>query len=497
MERRVDVYTEIPRLLGFYDFGHAPTILTGDGSDPKLANRTMIHEQAHKDDVFNTIYGRLLRTLLTRQDPACVDDEARAAFKQLLDGAWFTFEGSATFQEFCLEFLSEDGSGFDGVAESLPGQYRLALMLFNVAVDRLFQTRTNYDFTDPVEVYLVHSLCGFALSEFLLDHCIQDQYAAVDSELKLFDLYLNADSPDSALERLAQWPGDPIAISKLDLDLDAQILFTQKGLRQRRDYIWKLKSALTTLVRGPSAASLSDRQLLAFVTELGLPDSLQHPDQAFEVQETSYILRFENPDNIRFRMDTPVTSFDHILSFVSGVEEGHSLINVLAPHGELAYISTGMYDTRTADVTNGDMFESYITREQLDRIDLASNQQSIFIAPPQLIQLKFIPVERILRSSATWIIPFSDFSPQMIKIALEFFLGDRPRRAMRLEVSDTVEIVAIGSEPLYLAFATLIGSVDPIASDFGVERIADRLTILQWVALTNVQALLGGPPSTA
>ena len=67
-----------------------------------------------------------MRALLARQDPSATVDETGAGFRQLLDGAWFTFEGSATYQETCLEILSEDGPNLEAIFLSLPERYRAA-----------------------------------------------------------------------------------------------------------------------------------------------------------------------------------------------------------------------------------------------------------------------------------------------------------------------------------------------------------------------------------
>jgi hypothetical protein len=156
------------RILGFYAPGGTPTILEHDD----LSWLTAIHEQTHRDDINNTLYGFVVRCEAELADAnGCTRIRrwlAGRSLAQLLSHAWNALEGSAVAAEHLALLRRGDMVLLKEVFGALPREYRRAASpyLFMLHEGIIKQTE---QILSSVEAYIWISAHRTAMAELALD----------------------------------------------------------------------------------------------------------------------------------------------------------------------------------------------------------------------------------------------------------------------------------------------------------------------------------------
>ena len=233
---------EIARIAGSFEIGGGVTIFRHDQASPLVH----VHEQTHRDNVNNTLFGYWVTRLrdLGDETPPGGDIAAARLLGRALTSAWTTLEGAATFAEFIhvqLGFVPVRRRAWE---RSLPREYARAFGRYERAFGDFLTRRAPRNL-----VYMVSITMAHAVAECALDDAIA---ALPATPARFADLTATfaAAAPDAALLRYLQ------AVRRIDPAMLQGPLSRTDGLqdgsalgREVRRFVMAFKSTLLAIVQ--------------------------------------------------------------------------------------------------------------------------------------------------------------------------------------------------------------------------------------------------------
>jgi hypothetical protein len=225
-------------IRGQYEIGGGVTIFDFSESSPLVH----MHEQTHRDNVNNTLFGYWITRLadLGERPPADGAKPANVLLSRAIQGAWDTMEGAATFTEFLNIICGAVTFDLNAWEAELPPDYRRAFALYY---------RSLKDFARPYPdgdmQLLALSTLNHAVAETVLDDAIQSLPALPASLADLTKAFARADLPRKLRRTLAAVHRIDIPSSMRQSDVEQWLPEGSDAARFVRGQVMVIKHALT------------------------------------------------------------------------------------------------------------------------------------------------------------------------------------------------------------------------------------------------------------
>jgi hypothetical protein len=154
-DRKRALHAELRHVLGCYLPGGAAQVFAHAG---ERAQFVAVHERAHRDLVLNTAYGGLILAFSAQaQAIGSPADEAQAVVERLINQAWHSFEGHASWMELAAVAAMQGAAAAHRYLGQLPRDYQAAVAA--VAQPALLDSGLGYWLSSA----MVCALCEYAL----------------------------------------------------------------------------------------------------------------------------------------------------------------------------------------------------------------------------------------------------------------------------------------------------------------------------------------------